>query len=149
MEIKPKLAEAESSTHKAYKSGTKCSSYCIFINNSLCFFYNSNSIAEGDSDDGGDDDEEGDLILENDCLTPYDSHRVTNSNTMPSRDSLSNGPHKYTVGRPLPQSVSLPSNVGASLRNSSTVISTHNGNSTHTASSSEDSMREDSNITTL
>lgn len=109
----------------------------------------SNSIAEGDSDDGGDDDDEGDLILENDCLTPYDSHRVTNSTTMPDRDSLSNGPHSYTVGRPLPQSVSLPSNVGASLRDSAMMISSHNGNSTHTTSSSEESMREDSNVTAL
>uniref|UniRef100_A0A3Q0S9B8 Par-6 family cell polarity regulator alpha n=1 Tax=Amphilophus citrinellus TaxID=61819 RepID=A0A3Q0S9B8_AMPCI len=111
--------------------------------------YDINSIAEGDSDDGGDDDEEGDLILENDCLTPYDSHRVTNSNTMPNRDSLSNGPHDYTVGRPLPQSVSLPSSVGASLRDSSMMISSHNGNSIHTASSSEDSMREDGSMTAL
>lgn len=113
------------------------------------FCYHSNSIAEGDSDDGGDDDDEGDLILENDCLTPYDSHRVTNSTTMPDRDSLSNGPHSYTVGRPLPQSVSLPSNVGASLRDSAMMISSHNGNSTHTTSSSEESMREDGNVTAL
>ncbi|GLD67166.1 partitioning defective 6 homolog alpha-like protein [Lates japonicus] len=104
----------------------------------------SNSIAEGDSDD---EDDDGDLILENDCLTPYDSHRVTNSNnTNLNRDSPNNRLHNSTVVRPLPQSVSLPNSVGASLSDSSTMMSSHNGN---TASSSQESMREDGNIITL
>ncbi|XP_049430445.1 partitioning defective 6 homolog alpha [Epinephelus fuscoguttatus] len=110
----------------------------------------SNSIAEGDSDDDDDDDDDGDLILENDCLTPYESHRVTNSNnTNLNRDSPSNRPHNSTEVRPLPQSVSLPNSVGASLSDSSVVVSNHNGNPTHTSSSSQESMREDGNILTL
>ncbi|XP_074487667.1 partitioning defective 6 homolog alpha isoform X2 [Sebastes fasciatus] len=108
----------------------------------------SNSIAEGDSDD---DDDDGDLILENDCLTPYESHRVTNSNdTNLNRDSPSNRPHNSTVVRPLPQSVSLPNSVGASLSDSSMMMmSNHNGNPAHTSSSSQESMREDGNIISL
>ncbi|XP_033473410.1 partitioning defective 6 homolog alpha [Epinephelus lanceolatus] len=113
----------------------------------------SNSIAEGDSDeddDDDDDDDDGDLILENDCLTPYESHRVTNSNnTNLNRDSPSNRPHNSAEVRPLPQSVSLPNSVGASLSDSSMVVSSHNGNPTHTSSSSQESMREDGNILTL
>ena len=111
----------------------------------LSFFYHSNSIAEGDSDD---EDDDGDLILENDCLTPYDSHRVTNSNnTNLYRDSPTNRPHHSTAVRPLPQSISLPNSVGASLTDSSAMMmSSHNGN---TASSSQESMREDGNIITL
>ncbi|XP_070763719.1 partitioning defective 6 homolog alpha [Enoplosus armatus] len=108
----------------------------------------SNSIAEGDSDD---EDDDGDLILENDCLTPFDSHRVTNSNdTNLNRDSPSNRPHNSTVVRPLPQSVSLPNSVGASLSDSSSaMMSNHNGNPAHTSNSSQESMREDGNIITL
>ncbi|KAL3062067.1 partitioning defective 6 homolog alpha [Trematomus bernacchii] len=99
----------------------------------------SNSIAEGDSDD---DDDEGDLILENDSMILYDSSRVTNSNnTNLNRDSPSN--------RPFPQSVSLPNSVGASLSDSSVLMSNHNGNPAHTSSSSQESMREDGNIITL
>ncbi|XP_078114043.1 partitioning defective 6 homolog alpha [Sander vitreus] len=99
----------------------------------------SNSIAEGDSDD---DDDDGDLILESDCLTPYDSQRVANgNNTNLNRDSPG--------VRPLPQSVSLPNSVGASLSDSSLVTSNQNGNPAHTPSSSQESMREDGNIITL
>ncbi|KAI3371776.1 hypothetical protein L3Q82_024330 [Scortum barcoo] len=106
----------------------------------------SNSIAEGDSDD---EDDDGDLILENDCLTPFDSQRLTNSNnTNLNRDSPSNRPHNSTVVRPLPQSVSLPNSVGASLSDSSMMMSNHNGNP-QTSSSSQESMREDGNIITL
>ncbi|XP_044049304.1 partitioning defective 6 homolog alpha [Siniperca chuatsi] len=107
----------------------------------------SNSIAEGDSDD---EDDDGDLILENDCLTLFDSHRVTNSNnTNLNRDSPSNRPHDSTVVRPLPQSMSLPNSVGASLSDSSMMMSNHNGNPAHTSSSSQEGMREDGNIITL
>ncbi|XP_075968722.1 partitioning defective 6 homolog alpha [Anarhichas minor] len=107
----------------------------------------SNSIAEGDSDD---DDDDGDLILENDCLTPYDSHLVTNSNnTNLNRDAAGGRPHSPAAARPLPQSVSLPNSVGASLSDSSTALSNHNGNPAHTSSSSQESMREDGNIITL
>ncbi|XP_035499052.1 partitioning defective 6 homolog alpha [Scophthalmus maximus] len=95
----------------------------------------SNSIAEGDSDD---EDDDGDLILESDCLTPYDPHRVNNSNnTNLNRDS---------GVRPLPQSISLPNSVGASFSDSSMMMSSHNEN---TASSSPESMREDGNTITL
>ncbi|XP_054476638.1 partitioning defective 6 homolog alpha [Anoplopoma fimbria] len=107
----------------------------------------SNSIAEGDSDD---EDDDGDLILENDCLTPYDSDRVTNSNnTNLNRDSPGSRSHNPATGRPLPQSVSLPNSVGASLSDSSTALSNHNGNPAHASSSSQESMREDGNIITL
>ncbi|XP_051239247.1 partitioning defective 6 homolog alpha isoform X1 [Dicentrarchus labrax] len=107
----------------------------------------SNSIAEGDSDD---EDDDGDLILENDCLTPFDSQRVTNSNNSNlNRDSPSNRPHNSTVVRPLPQSVSLPNSVGATLSDTSVTMSNHNGNPAHTSSSSQESMREDGNIITL
>uniref|UniRef100_A0A3P8TRD3 Par-6 family cell polarity regulator alpha n=1 Tax=Amphiprion percula TaxID=161767 RepID=A0A3P8TRD3_AMPPE len=105
------------------------------------------STAEGDSDD---EDDDADLILENDCLTPYDSHRVANSNsTNLNRDSPSNRPHNFAVGRPFPQSVSLPNSIGASLSDSSVMMSNHNGNPSHTASSSQESMREDGNTITL
>ncbi|XP_029009794.1 partitioning defective 6 homolog alpha [Betta splendens] len=98
----------------------------------------SNSIAEGDSDDEDDDDV--DLILENDCLAPYDSHPVTNSNNANlNRDSPGS-----MVARPLPQSISLPNSIGASV-----MMLNHNGNPTHAASSSQESMREDGNIITL
>ncbi|XP_073328584.1 partitioning defective 6 homolog alpha [Pagrus major] len=107
----------------------------------------SNSIAEGDSDD---EDDDGDLILENDCLTPFDSQRVTNSNnTNLNRDSPSNRPHNSTVVRPLPQSLSLPNSIGATLSDSSMMMSNQNGNPTHTSNSSQESMREDGNIITL
>ncbi|XP_028286765.1 partitioning defective 6 homolog alpha [Parambassis ranga] len=107
----------------------------------------SNSIAEGDS---ADDDDENDLILENDCLTTYDSHQVTNSNnTNLNRDSPRSRPHNSTMGRPLPQSISLPNSVGASLRDSSMLMSNHNGNPAHTTTSSQENMREDGNIITL
>ncbi|XP_026166181.1 partitioning defective 6 homolog alpha [Mastacembelus armatus] len=106
----------------------------------------SNSIAEGDSDDEEDD---GDLILENDCLTPYDSRRVTiSNNTSLSRDSPSNKLHNSTVVRPLPQSISLPNSIEASM-NDSSMMSNHNGNPIHTTSSSQESMREDGNTITL
>lgn len=105
----------------------------------------SNSIAEGDSDD---DDDDGDLILENDCLTPYDAQwTLSSNNTNLNRDSPSQKPHNSTMGRPLPQSISLPNSVGASLSDSSTTrMSSHNGN---TAGSSHESLREDGNIITL
>lgn len=107
----------------------------------------SNSIAEGDSDD---EDDDGDLILENDCLTPYESHRVVNSNnTNLNRDSPSNRLHNSTVVRPITQSVSLPNSFGAPLNDSSMMMSNHNGNPAHTTSSSQESMREDGNIITL
>ncbi|KAK2918335.1 partitioning defective 6 homolog alpha isoform X1 [Channa argus] len=107
----------------------------------------SNSIAEGDSDD---EDDEADFILENDSVTPNDYLRITNSNnTNFNRDSPSNRRHNPTVIRPIPQSVSLPNSVGASLSENSMMMSNHNGNPTHTASSSQESMREDGNIITL
>lgn len=107
----------------------------------------SNSIAEGDSDD---EDDDGDLILEND-LAPYNPHRVANSNnTNLNRDSPSSRPNSGATGmRPLPQSVSLPNSVGASLSDSAMTMSNHNGNPAHATSSSQESMREDGNFITL
>ncbi|KAK7152156.1 hypothetical protein R3I94_008479 [Phoxinus phoxinus] len=91
-------------------------------------YSNSNSVAEGDSDD------DTDLIIENDNL--YMPHRMTNGN----------GSHGNALSshRPLPQSVSLPSS--SSL--SSLTTPTHNGSPTKT-SSSQESMREDGNFITL
>ncbi|XP_041853478.1 partitioning defective 6 homolog alpha [Melanotaenia boesemani] len=107
----------------------------------------SSSIAEGDSDD--DDDDDGDLILENDSLTPYHSHPVSNRNSMNlNTDSPYRGLHGSAVGRPLPQSVSLPTSIGASL-NHSAVMTSRNGNPAHVASSSQETMREDGNVITL
>ncbi|KAM9854582.1 partitioning defective 6 homolog alpha [Aulostomus maculatus] len=106
----------------------------------------SNSIAEGDSDD---EDDDGDIILENDCLTPYEPHRVTNSNSINlDRDSPNKRLHNTSVVRTFPQSVSLPSGVAASLDRSLT-MSSHNGNPAHMASSSQENMREDGTIITL
>ncbi|KAM9375888.1 partitioning defective 6 homolog alpha [Pholidichthys leucotaenia] len=108
----------------------------------------SNSIAEGDSEDE-DDDDDGDLILENDCPIPHDGHRVAHSSTN-LRDLASNGPYDATVGRPLPQSVSLPNSVGASLSDSSRLLlSSHNGNGAYTAVSSKGSLREDGTVIAL
>uniref|UniRef100_A0A667WG58 Par-6 family cell polarity regulator alpha n=1 Tax=Myripristis murdjan TaxID=586833 RepID=A0A667WG58_9TELE len=107
----------------------------------------SNSVAEGDSED---EDEDGDLIIENDSLPPYVSHHVTNgNNSNHNKDSPSRRPDSSTMVRPLPQSVSMPNSVGASLSNSPLAMSNHNGSPTHTASSSQESMREDGNIITL
>ncbi|KAM8892287.1 partitioning defective 6 homolog alpha [Spinachia spinachia] len=109
----------------------------------------SNSIAEGDSDDD-DPDDDGDLILESDCLTPFDSHLVTNSSTTNlNRDSPGGRLHDPAGARPLPQSVSLPNSVAASLSDGSTVLSNHNGNPAHMSSTSQETMREDGNILTL
>lgn len=112
----------------------------------VCCYY-SNSIAEGESDD---EDDDADLILENHCLTHYDSNRVTNSNnTNLNRYSPSNRSNNSTAVRPIPQSVSLPNSIGTSLSDSSLMMSIHNGNPTNTASSSQETMREDGNVITL
>lgn len=95
-------------------------------------YSNSNSVAEGDSDD------DTDLIIENDNL--YMPHRMTNGNGSHG-NALSSGAFAH---RPLPQSVSLPSS--SSL--SSLTTPTHNGSPTKT-SSSQESMREDGNFITL
>ncbi len=118
----------------------------IISHSATCCYY-SNSIAEGDSDD---EDDDGDLILENDCLTAFDSQRVTNSNNINlNRDSLSNRPANSAVVRPLPQSVSLPNSVGGTLSDRSMMLSSHNKNLAHTLRSSQEHMREDGNIITL
>ncbi|XP_034542471.1 partitioning defective 6 homolog alpha [Notolabrus celidotus] len=107
----------------------------------------SNSIAEGDSDN---DDDERDIVLENDCLTPFDPRPLTNSNSINlNRDSTANRSLNSSGVRPLPQSVSLPNSVGASLNDSSVTMTNHNGNPAHTPGSSQESMREDGNIITL
>uniref|UniRef100_A0A665V055 Par-6 family cell polarity regulator alpha n=1 Tax=Echeneis naucrates TaxID=173247 RepID=A0A665V055_ECHNA len=46
----------------------------------------SNSIAEGDSDN---EDDDRDLILENDCLTPFDSHHITNTSLSDNSTTMS------------------------------------------------------------
>ncbi|XP_029952904.1 partitioning defective 6 homolog alpha [Salarias fasciatus] len=111
----------------------------------------SNSIAEGESED---DEDDGDIILENDCMTSYESHRSAHGNAAAlSRDSASNGPNPpvAAAGRPLPQSVSLPNSILASLSDGA-ATSNHNGNPTHAGaatSGSQQSMREDGTIITL
>lgn len=106
----------------------------------------SNSIVEGDSEE--EDDEDRDLILENDLL-PYHPQHVPNSNNLNlSRDSANGRLNNNTGARGLPQSVSLPSGIGASLSNSTSLLSNHNQNPPSAASSSQD-MREDGNIITL
>ncbi|XP_073706270.1 partitioning defective 6 homolog alpha [Garra rufa] len=97
-------------------------------------YSNSNSVAEGDSDD------DTDLIIENDNLSTYMPHRMTNGNGSHANALSSSG----FSHRPLPQSVSLPSS--SSL--SSLTTPTHNGSPTKT-SSSQESMREDGNFITL
>lgn len=109
-------------------------------------FTASNSITEGDSDN---EDDDGDLILESDCLMPFDSQRLTNSNnTNLNRDSPGNNPHNITMVRPLPQSVSLPNSVGTTLNDSSMMVSYQNENIAHTLGSGQERMREDNNIIT-
>ncbi|XP_051916907.1 partitioning defective 6 homolog alpha [Hippocampus zosterae] len=90
----------------------------------------SNSIVEGDSDEEEDDD--GDLILENDCLTLYQSPNNTNL--------TSERLHSSPVVRTLPQSVSVPVYMASKLR------SGQNGYPGH---SIQRSMREGGNILTL
>ncbi|NP_001093521.2 partitioning defective 6 homolog alpha [Danio rerio] len=97
-------------------------------------YSNSNSVAEGDSDD------DTDLIIENDNLSTYAQNRLTNGNGSHG-NAQSSGAFAH---RPLPQSVSLPSS--SSL--SSLTTPTHNGSPTKT-SSSQESMREDGNFITL
>lgn len=107
-------------------------------------YSNSNSVAEGDSDD------DGDLIIESDNLAVYTPHRSMANGNSSHADALSlTAPPR--VHRPLPQSVSLPSN--SSLSDSKASLSslttpTHNG-SPSKASSSQESMREDGNFITL
>ncbi|XP_014834171.1 PREDICTED: partitioning defective 6 homolog gamma-like isoform X2 [Poecilia mexicana] len=97
------------------------------------------SIAEGDSYE---EDDDGDVILENDCLSPNKYFPITNSSTL-NRDSPHKGQHST-----IPQSVSMPNSLGASLSHSSTMMSHHNGGSAHSVSSQE-SMKEDGNVITL
>ncbi|XP_014881622.1 partitioning defective 6 homolog gamma-like isoform X2 [Poecilia latipinna] len=98
------------------------------------------SIAEGDSYE---EDDDGDVILENDCLSPNKYFPITNSSTL-NRDSPHKGQHSA-----IPQSVSMPNSLGASLSHSSTMMSHHNGGSAHSVSSSQESMKEDGNVITL
>uniref|UniRef100_A0AAY4ERH8 Par-6 family cell polarity regulator alpha n=1 Tax=Denticeps clupeoides TaxID=299321 RepID=A0AAY4ERH8_9TELE len=104
---------------------------------------NSNSVAEGDSDD------DGDLIIENDSLPTYTPHRCLPNGNSGHSDGLSSS--AMPGQRPLPQSVSLPSS--SSLSDSKASLSslttpTQNGSPTKT-SSSQESMREDGNLITL
>uniref|UniRef100_A0A4W4HI73 Par-6 family cell polarity regulator alpha n=1 Tax=Electrophorus electricus TaxID=8005 RepID=A0A4W4HI73_ELEEL len=87
-------------------------------------YSNSNSVAEGDSDD-----EDTDLIIESDNLPTYTPHRLTNGNGGHS-NALSSGAFGH---KPLPQSVSLPSSSSLPIK----------------MSSSQESMREDGNLITL
>lgn len=108
-------------------------------------YSNSNSVAEGDSD------EDGDLIIESDGLPPYLPHRVSNGNGSHGESPSASSPGQ----RPLPQSASMPSSVSlsdskASL--SSLTTPTHNGSAAPSparTSSSQESMREDGNVITL
>lgn len=98
-----------------------------------------NSIAEGDSGED-DDDADADLILENDCLTSFESPPMTSSNdTNSNRNSAA-----VTL---LPQSISLPNSVGATLKEGPTMMSSQNGNSMY--ASGRQANRKDNNILTL
>ncbi|XP_030622554.1 partitioning defective 6 homolog alpha [Chanos chanos] len=100
-------------------------------------YSNSNSVAEGDSDD------DADLIIESDSLPTYSSPRLlTNGNA--ASGSHSQRPSVLQSGSS-PSSVSL-SDSKASL--SSLTTPTQNGSPTKT-SSSQESMREDGNLITL
>lgn len=97
------------------------------------------SIAEGDSGED-DDDADADIILESDCLTSFESQPMTSSNdTNSNRNSAS-----VTL---LPQSISLPNSVGATLKEGHTMMPSQNGNSTYV--SSRQGNRKDNNILTL
>lgn len=108
---------------------------------SVSHYSNSNSVAEGDSD------EDGDLIIERDILPYLPHHCVSNGNGSHREFPLSS-----SLGqRPLPQSIFLPSR--GSLSDSKASLNslttpTHNGSPTKT-SSSQESMREDGNIITM
>lgn len=103
------------------------------------FCFCNNSIAEGDSGDD-DDDADADIILENDCLTSFDSQPMSSSNdTNFNRNSAT-----VTL---LPQSISLPNSVGAMLRDGPTMMPNQNGNSMY--ASSGQGIQKDSNILTL
>ncbi|XP_013873069.1 partitioning defective 6 homolog alpha isoform X2 [Austrofundulus limnaeus] len=105
------------------------------------------SIAEGDSED---DDDDGDIILENECLTVYNPQTANKRDSVNLNGELSRGgTHPSNMGRPLPQSVSLPGSIGASLGYSAHATSGHNGSLTRTASSSQDSIKEDGTELTL
>lgn len=107
----------------------------------------SSSIAEGDSED---DDDDGDIILENECLTVYNPHPANKRESANLNGELSRGgTHPSNIGRPLPQSVSLPGSIGASLGYSSHGTSGHNGSLTRTTSSSQDSIKDDGSELTL
>ncbi|XP_076847982.1 partitioning defective 6 homolog alpha [Brachyhypopomus gauderio] len=106
-------------------------------------YSNSNSVAEGDSED-----EDTDLIIESDNLPTYTTHHLANGNGGHHASALSSGAFGH---RPLPQSVSLPSS--SSLSDSKASLSslttpTHNGSPTK-MSSSQESMKEDGNFITL
>ncbi|XP_012687855.1 partitioning defective 6 homolog alpha isoform X2 [Clupea harengus] len=109
-------------------------------------YSNSNSVAEGDSDD------EGDLIIESDGMPVYTPHHSLPNGNSSHADALSlSAPPPPRGQRPLPQSVSLPST--SSLSDSKASLSslttpTHNGSPSKT-SSSQESMREDGNFITL
>lgn len=97
------------------------------------------SIAEGDS--GEDDyDADADIILENDCLTSFESPPMTGSNdTNSNRNSAA-----VTL---LPQSISLPNSIGATLKEGPAMTTSQNGNSMYVSSSQGN--RKDNNILTL
>ncbi|XP_064808009.1 partitioning defective 6 homolog alpha [Oncorhynchus masou masou] len=108
---------------------------------SVSHYSNSNSVAEGDSD------EDGDLIIESDILPYLPHHCVSNGNGSHREFPLSS-----SLGqRPLPHGIFLPSS--GSLSDSKASLNslttpTHNGSPTKT-SSSQESMREDGNIITM
>ncbi|CAL9697001.1 unnamed protein product [Knipowitschia caucasica] len=106
----------------------------------------SNSIVEGDSEE--DDDEDRDLILENDLSSYHPQHVPNSHNLNLSRDSANGRLNNNGGARGLPQSISLPSSIGASLSNSGTLLTNHNQSPMSASSSSQD-MREDGNIITL
>lgn len=111
----------------------------IGLNLFIIFCLYNNSTAEGDSGED-DDDVDADIILENDCLTSFESRPMTNSNdTNFNRNSAA-----VTL---LPQSISLPNSVGATLKEDPTMIPSQNGNPMYASCRQGD--RKDNNILTL
>lgn len=121
-----------------YLLGLACNFGLNSVTTFCCYI---NSVAEGDSGDDDDDaDADADIILENDCLASFYSQPMSSSNdTNFNRNSAA-----VTL---LPQSISLPNSVGATLREGPTMMPNQNGNSVYASSSQ--GIRKDNNVLTL
>ncbi|KAJ8281154.1 hypothetical protein GJAV_G00064160 [Gymnothorax javanicus] len=104
--------------------------------------HNSNSMADGESDD------DGDLVIENDSLPPYlpTSHFANGDGGHGDASSSSSAAMRP---RPLPQSVSLHSGSLSDSKASLSSLNTPTHNGSPAGASSQESMREDGNVLTL